>query len=245
MAGSSTQQSIANFVNNYGNLPSWAQPDPSQLKGGGAAGLPAWAQKPAKGPTAFSQPGGGITASQAQAQQKAQATAAKAQAKQNAATQRAADKAARDAQRQADAQAKATAARNTQIAVAAGNLGVGAAGAASSMADTASSIATGISDWASSWPTPGGIGLLLVILFVLLWALIPVDDQGYTRLQLLWFTLMGRTQLQGSQNQQNAMNETALATATSPNLGVSSLGAAAQGTTQDFSISPSLDALNT
>jgi len=49
-------------------------------------------------------------------------------------------------------------------------------------------------------PTPGGIGILLIILLIFIWAVIPVNKQGgvsYTRLGLLWLTLTGRTYLQG------------------------------------------------
>ena len=246
MAGSATQATIKNFVDNYAHLPSWAQPDQSQLGKVGQAGLPTWAQKPPKGPSSFSQIGGGITPQQAAAQQKAQAAAAKqnaanlkaqqraqaAQAKQQAQTQAAAQKQAAQAQAKAAAQSQA-------FALGAGNLAVGIGQAGSNAGDAISSVATNVQEWMASWPTPGGIGLLLLIIFVMLWVLIPVDQQGYTRLQLLWFTVMGRTELQGSRNQQNAETVAAMSNTTSPLLGVTSLAQNVQGTTQDFSVSPS------
>lgn len=54
-----------------------------------------------------------------------------------------------------------------------------------------------LSSWADSVPTPGGIGLLLVVIFLFLWAIVPVNG-GNTRLQLLWKTLTGRTRMTAS-----------------------------------------------
>jgi hypothetical protein len=234
MSGSATQQTIANFVSNVpSGLPDWAEPDP-----GSAAALPSWARKgsPPKKPTALSQVGGGPqptppapSAADVKAQQRAasqqQKAAARATKQQAIAQQK--------AQQQANAQA-------SQFAQTAGAFGIGVGNAGSNLADNVSNIGTGIANWASSWPTPGGIGLLLIVLFILLWALIPVDDQGYTRMQLLWFTVMGRTQLQGSTDAQNAQTVAELADATSPTLGVTSLAQNVQGTTQDFSVSPGM-----
>lgn len=56
----------------------------------------------------------------------------------------------------------------------------------------------GIQRWASNLPTPGGIGILLLVIFIMMWAIIPVDKAGYTRMQLLWLTVTGRTHLHGS-----------------------------------------------
>lgn len=47
--------------------------------------------------------------------------------------------------------------------------------------------------------TPGGMGALLAILILLLWVLLPANEQGYTRLQLLYHTLLGRTSLEGAE----------------------------------------------
>jgi multidrug efflux pump subunit AcrA (membrane-fusion protein) len=239
MAGSASQQTIANFVSgNTTDLPSWAAPDP-----GSAAALPSWARKnaPAKKPSALATPGGGpipATPQPSAADIKAQAAAQRQAAKTQAAQQKSAHQSAK-AQAQANAKAQQAAAKQSSaFAQASANAGIGLGNAASNLADSVSSIGTGIASWASSWPTPGGIGLLLIVIFILLWALIPVDDQGYTRMQLLWFTVMGRTELQGSTTQQNAETVAELATATSPLLGVTSLAQNVQGTIQDFSVSP-------
>lgn len=46
--------------------------------------------------------------------------------------------------------------------------------------------------WAESVPTPGGIGILLLLIFLFLWAIVPVNGKR-TRAELLWLTLMGQT----------------------------------------------------
>lgn len=46
----------------------------------------------------------------------------------------------------------------------------------------------------AGWDTPGGIGLLLLALFILLWMIVPVNG-GHTRFGLLWLTLTGQTYL--------------------------------------------------
>lgn len=48
---------------------------------------------------------------------------------------------------------------------------------------------------AESAPLPGGIGALVWILVLLLFFIIPVNSQGYTRMQLIWFTLTGRADI--------------------------------------------------
>jgi len=45
-----------------------------------------------------------------------------------------------------------------------------------------------LADWASSLKTPGGIGLLIGILFFFIWIIVPVSG-GQTRMQLLWGVL--------------------------------------------------------
>ncbi len=49
--------------------------------------------------------------------------------------------------------------------------------------------------WAASRPTPGGIATLLILIGVFLMAIVPVDNQGNTRLKLLWLTITGKTHL--------------------------------------------------
>jgi hypothetical protein len=60
--------------------------------------------------------------------------------------------------------------------------------------DTPGGIARRTSNWIASAPTPGGIGVLVLALLFFLWAIIPVNAAGDTRLKLLWYTLIGRTQ---------------------------------------------------
>ncbi|SRR5260221_222495 len=49
--------------------------------------------------------------------------------------------------------------------------------------------------WLESLPTPGGIATIIVILLFFLFAVIPVDSQGNTRLKLLWLSIRGNTHL--------------------------------------------------
>jgi hypothetical protein len=49
--------------------------------------------------------------------------------------------------------------------------------------------------WFENAPTPGGIDVLLIIIFVFLLAIVPVDTKGNTRLYLMWLTLTGKTHL--------------------------------------------------
>lgn len=44
-------------------------------------------------------------------------------------------------------------------------------------------------------PTPGGIGTLFALNLLFLAAIVPANAQGYTRLELIWLTLMNRTHL--------------------------------------------------
>ena len=47
-----------------------------------------------------------------------------------------------------------------------------------------------------NWKTPVGLGVLFVILVVLIWIIVKVQGTGLTRMQLLWQTILGQTQLQ-------------------------------------------------
>ncbi len=79
--------------------------------------------------------------------------------------------------------------------------------------------------WMTNLPTPGGIATLLIIILVFLMAIVPSQEVAdpnnpgkyiyYTRLNLLWLTILGRTSLKphnssgssgGSSNTNNAMN---------------------------------------
>lgn len=52
-----------------------------------------------------------------------------------------------------------------------------------------------IKDYLSGIPTPGGIATILIVLAFFIFAVIPVDSNGNTRLKLLWLTLTGKTHL--------------------------------------------------
>ncbi len=49
--------------------------------------------------------------------------------------------------------------------------------------------------WIERLPTPGGIATILIILLFFLFAVIPVDSSGNTRLKLFWLSLRGNTHL--------------------------------------------------
>lgn len=68
------------------------------------------------------------------------------------------------------------------------------------------------SDWLAALPTPGGIGLLLLAIILILWTLIPTKS-GYTRLQLLWMVIHDQVRLTGAQYPDESQN--AFATPTS------------------------------
>jgi hypothetical protein len=59
--------------------------------------------------------------------------------------------------------------------------------------DVAKEQAGRAADWASSLKTPGGIGVLLMVLFFFIWIIVPVSN-GKTRMQLLWGVLTGQVQ---------------------------------------------------
>lgn len=66
-----------------------------------------------------------------------------------------------------------------------------------SLADNARSFGSRVEEWANNVATPGGIGLLLLAIFILLWAVVPVNG-GKTRAYLFWLTLTGRTRMTDS-----------------------------------------------
>lgn len=55
-----------------------------------------------------------------------------------------------------------------------------------------------LSEMAGRVPTPGGIGMLLIILLVFISAIVAVN-QGLTRLQLAWLTILNQTYIPESQ----------------------------------------------
>lgn len=116
----------------------------------------------------------------AQAQQVAQAQQAAQQASQAAAAQAAANVAARKEQARVNA--------FTAIAV------NETAERAEGLSQRLQSASQSLNSWADRTPTPGGIGVIIFLLLLFLWAIVPVNGDK-TRLQLLWLTLTGRTQL--------------------------------------------------
>lgn len=52
-------------------------------------------------------------------------------------------------------------------------------------------------DRISTLPAPGGVGFLLLILMILLFAVVQVNAAGDTRMKQLWYMLMGRAKLVG------------------------------------------------
>jgi hypothetical protein len=51
-----------------------------------------------------------------------------------------------------------------------------------------------LADWGASLATPGGIGFLVAILLFFVWAVVPVNKNGKTRLRLLWGVIVGEVQ---------------------------------------------------
>lgn len=60
--------------------------------------------------------------------------------------------------------------------------------------NSATSWATRISDRVAALPTPGGIGVMILILLGFLWAVVPVNN-GLTRAQLFYLTITRKTAL--------------------------------------------------
>lgn len=50
-----------------------------------------------------------------------------------------------------------------------------------------------MSDYIGNLPVPGGLGTMFLLNLLFLGLVVPANSQGYTRAQLLWLTLMGRT----------------------------------------------------
>jgi hypothetical protein len=62
------------------------------------------------------------------------------------------------------------------------------------ISDAAGNALSGINDQFDKLQITKGLGIAFAILVFLVWLLIPTSS-GYTRLQLLWFTVMGETQI--------------------------------------------------
>jgi hypothetical protein len=49
--------------------------------------------------------------------------------------------------------------------------------------------------WLGKQPTPGGVATVFIVLLFFLFAVIPVNANGDTRLKLIWLTLTGKTSM--------------------------------------------------
>jgi hypothetical protein len=117
------------------------------------------------------------------------ATAQAAQAQRQYQAQQA--QAAKAAKLAADAEARKQGARDASLI----GKGMYAAGIVpNKLADTVENI----QNWIATRPTPGGRGGMLLLLLLFGAFIIPVSQGGYTRAQLLWLTLLGRTEIDDS-----------------------------------------------
>lgn len=76
---------------------------------------------------------------------------------------------------------------------------------ASRVVTSASESINPLIDKVGSLPTVGGIGLLVLILVILLFTVVQVNDQGDTRLKQLWYMLNGRATIKGRQTVEAAI----------------------------------------
>jgi hypothetical protein len=63
-------------------------------------------------------------------------------------------------------------------------------------------------DKVAAAPVPGGIGLLVAVIILLLFVVVQVNAEGDTRLKLLWYMLNGRASLIGSKSIEPPTNST-------------------------------------
>lgn len=104
----------------------------------------------------------------------------------------------RQQQKYAAADAKAAQKAADQQAAQAQKVAQAQASVAIEVADNVSEVAGNIQEWIASRPTPGGIMVILLVIFIFLWLIVPVNGQ-YTRAQLLWMTVFEeRTNIRGS-----------------------------------------------
>ena len=68
--------------------------------------------------------------------------------------------------------------------------------ATSNLIDNVNARVNPVKDWIARQPTPGGILALIAFIMFFVFAAIPVNQMGQTRLYLLWQTLLGRTHMQ-------------------------------------------------
>jgi hypothetical protein len=135
-----------------------------------------------------SAPTGGPGASaEANAEERTPADAARARANQRQANQAA----MKDAQLAAAEEARKQKAKNSMLI----GKGLYAAGI---VPNKAADTVERIQEWIATRPTPGGRGGMLLLLLLFGAFIIPVAAGGYTRAQLFWLTLLGRTELDES-----------------------------------------------
>lgn len=65
--------------------------------------------------------------------------------------------------------------------------------------NTGKTVIDGVNNFAAGFKITAGLGIAFFVLIVLIWMLIPTSS-GYTRAQLLWFTLIGQTKLTTDSN---------------------------------------------
>lgn len=166
---------------------------PQQLQQAGVLPKQGNQGNPQANPQQQQQPNAQLTAKQQQllAARQQQLLAARQQ-------QRAQVQAERDAQRQKQAQRNA-AQRGLTSGVAGVSSQIGAMGDRLRAAN----------EWAASVPTPGGILAMLIGLTALVSFVVPVND-GYTRAQLAWLTILGRTAIPEAQAVEDARDSGAI-----------------------------------
>ncbi len=144
-------------------------------------------------------------------------------AQQQAAATREEEIGRKNAEREAE---EAAAAQRSQLS-AAGTI----AGQARQAVDAGLTPLKNAADKVASFRTTGGIGLLLVIIAILLFAVVVVNGTGDTRLKQLWYMLNGRASLIGRVTPTSATN-----TAQSEQQDFADIGAAAAAISADLSL---------
>ncbi len=67
--------------------------------------------------------------------------------------------------------------------------------ATASLLDGVNNRVNPVKDWIAAQPTPGGVFALLLFIGFFALAFMPVDQQGHTRLYLMWQTILNRTHM--------------------------------------------------
>ncbi len=63
-------------------------------------------------------------------------------------------------------------------------------------------------NWFAHLPTPGSLATIVILLIIFVLAIVPVDDQGTTRIKLVWLTLTGKTHLRYQEGGSSSSNTT-------------------------------------